>query len=335
MPVQRQHLCYFSLMAHFLANTTQEEQDAFMAQLLGLNDHHTTTVNTPTSTHSPYTRPHKTSRKNEHKDDHKDDHKDSHTDGDDGDENGDEDIDYDIDYDIDDEILKVIEQSKHNVLQQYTELDDEIMKVIEQSKHIASREDMELERAIKESEQISRNVELAKRKRPQYKGNSSNVTKMLRYDYQDINEADYIEVTLNGKLEQFPIHVELVNNNILVWRVTMETGKHWFGTMEWELEFPNDYPVKAPKVRVIRPYFQYMTGHVTVGGAICNPLLVSGQGWNTETETMSLIISLVISMVDTDKPAIVSKQPANGVSYSSANAEAARGRYYQTHGWTR
>ena len=222
-----------------------------------------------------------------------------------------------------------------NPVKDESEMNEELLKVIEASKTVLTREEMEMEKAIKESEQISRNIELAKRKRPQYKGNSSNVPKMLRYDFQDINEAEYIEVTLNGKNEKFPIRAELVNNNILIWHVIMETGKHWFNTMEWELEFPSDYPIKAPKVRVIRPYFQYLTGHVTVGGAICNPLLVSGLGWNTETEILSLIISLVISMVDTDKPAVVVSKPYNNVSYSKENAEAARERYYQNHGWKR
>jgi hypothetical protein len=33
--------------------------------------------------------------------------------------------------------------------------------------------------------------------------------------------------------------------------------------------YPSDYPNSPPFVRIIRPRFQYMTGHVTIGGSIC------------------------------------------------------------------
>ena len=45
-----------------------------------------------------------------------------------------------------------------------------------------------------------------------------------------------------------------------------------------EIRFPSDFPLSVPFVRVIRPRFQFHTGHVTIGGSICTKLLTP-DGW--------------------------------------------------------
>ena len=45
------------------------------------------------------------------------------------------------------------------------------------------------------------------------------------------------------------------------------------------IAFPDDFPHSAPFVRVIRPRFQFHTGHVTIAGSICTEMLTP-QGWS-------------------------------------------------------
>jgi len=45
------------------------------------------------------------------------------------------------------------------------------------------------------------------------------------------------------------------------------------------MSFPNEYPMKPPFVRVVRPRFKFLTGHITVGGSICMQALTAS-GWS-------------------------------------------------------
>ena len=50
-----------------------------------------------------------------------------------------------------------------------------------------------------------------------------------------------------------------------------------------EMKFPKDYPMNPPFVRVIRPRFKFLTGHVTIGGSVCMQLLTRS-GWRPTTD---------------------------------------------------
>ena len=47
----------------------------------------------------------------------------------------------------------------------------------------------------------------------------------------------------------------------------------------FSVQFPENYPFAPPFVRVVRPRFQFRTGHITVGGSVCSELL-STNGWS-------------------------------------------------------
>ena len=66
--------------------------------------------------------------------------------------------------------------------------------------------------------------------------------------------------------------------------------------IELELKFPPQYP-HSPFVRVVRPRFQFHTGHVTVGGSICQQDLTS-QGWSSTTTVEGLLHSLQQLMIE-------------------------------------
>jgi ubiquitin-conjugating enzyme E2 Q len=47
-----------------------------------------------------------------------------------------------------------------------------------------------------------------------------------------------------------------------------------------EMKFSAEYPHVPPFVRVVKPRFQFRTGHVTIGGSICMELLTKS-GWSS------------------------------------------------------
>lgn len=214
--------------------------------------------------------------------------------------------------------------------------DDEIQRAIDASMEQERLEKEEMERIIQESiksakdEEDKRDEEIAKKKR---KRPTRNVNKIIMFDLSEIKETKEIELFINNKKHNIKIETDLADDNIQHWIVTFHTGPELWGTMQWDLKFTEQYPAKPPKIRVIKPYFKPYTGHITYGGAICNPLLVTGQGWNPETEMLPLFIALINGMIDTDSPAKLKDENDEVVEYSERQAEAARQRYYKNHGW--
>lgn len=257
-------------------------------------------------------------------------------------------------------LLNIPLSNKDNDYQQYLETsnvsleDDELIaKAINDSIQIQQQEEDEWNIIINESIELSKKEQsltdiiddvvitdnineendtnqttVKKRKRP-----TKNVNKIIMYDYNEIYNTNEIELIYNDKKYDIPIKAELIRDNIQHWNITFETGNELWGTMKWEIKFTDEFPNKPPKVRVLKPLFKPYTGHITIGGAICNPLLVSGQGWDTQTELLLLIIALVNGMVDTDFPAKLNDGDDRVQSYTERNAEAARLRYYKNHGW--
>ena len=105
------------------------------------------------------------------------------------------------------------------------------------------------------------------------------------------------------------------------------------GTMKMKeiimlIQFPPDYPFNPPFVRILRPRFQFMTGHVTVGGSICMELLTR-TGWSPQNTVEAVIMSIRSELIAgggrLDKH--------NRTDYSEAEARDAYQRLLQKHGW--
>ena len=60
-----------------------------------------------------------------------------------------------------------------------------------------------------------------------------------------------------------------------------------------EMSFPEDYPMAPPFVRVIRPKFRFLTGHVTIGGSICMQVLTKS-GWSPGNDIEVSWIFLIV-----------------------------------------
>jgi ubiquitin-protein ligase len=227
-----------------------------------------------------------------------------------------------ITYDNEEDILKAVMEESIRV-----NTDEDFEKVLQESISIKNREEEEIKRAIEESIQESKPK--PKKIRP-----TKNVNKILQFDLKEVNDAKTFEIIHMDTKYVIRISASFVDNNIQHWLVTFNTGHKLWGDMIWDIKFTPEFPNKPPKIRVIQPIFKPYTGHITIGGAICNPMLVSGQGWNPNTEMVPLLVSLINSMLDTDHPATLLKgSDERAQAYTEENAEAGRQRYYKNHGW--
>lgn len=100
------------------------------------------------------------------------------------------------------------------------------------------------------------------------------------------------------------------------------------------IRFPVAYPNAVPFVRIVQPRFVFHTGHVTIGGSICTPLLTPSKWKPMNVE--SLVHAILIIWKDGDaaiqmKPDIHCATPF--VPYSEGEAKEAYDRVARHHGW--
>ena len=96
-----------------------------------------------------------------------------------------------------------------------------------------------------------------------------------------------------------------------------------------ELIFPPHYPRAPPFVRVVRPRFKFHTGHVTVGGSICTPILTS-EAWRADMSGEALLLMLHSTL--SDGGARVDHHTS--YDYTEAEAREAFMRVAKEHGWS-
>ena len=105
--------------------------------------------------------------------------------------------------------------------------------------------------------------------------------------------------------------------------------------VQLEINFPDDFPLSVPSVRVVRPRFKWRTGHVTIGGSFCTELLTN-QGWR-EMTVDALLRAIVVMLHDGE--AKIQLAPDEHCScpfrdYSRQEADSAYERAKAVHGWT-
>lgn len=97
-----------------------------------------------------------------------------------------------------------------------------------------------------------------------------------------------------------------------------------------EMRFSKDYPHVPPFVRVVRPRFQFRTGHVTMGGSICMELLTNS-GWNATNDIESILIQITAELVSGG--ARLDSGGGHNYEYTEQEAWEAFYRAASTHGW--
>jgi ubiquitin-protein ligase len=63
-------------------------------------------------------------------------------------------------------------------------------------------------------------------------------------------------------------------------------------TLEFEIIFPQTFPFAPPFIRVVKPIFQFHTGHVTIGGSMCMESLTPS-GWSSVRSIEGLFIEIL------------------------------------------
>lgn len=133
--------------------------------------------------------------------------------------------------------------------------------------------------------------------------------------------------------------VETVGDNIYTWDVRLfnfdpkdeqiarDMQARGIKDVLVRIVFPRDFPLSPPFCRIIRPRFAFLTGHITIGGAICMELLTPA-GWFPECRLESVILTIRTELVDGN-----ARIESAGPDYSEAEAKDAFVRLVSKHGW--
>ena len=97
----------------------------------------------------------------------------------------------------------------------------------------------------------------------------------------------------------------------------------------FELTFPENYPYSPPFIRVMRPRFQYLTGHITIGGSICTQALTPS-GWIISRTIESLFVEMIVIITDGGGRL---DRPNFGNDYTMGEAKEAFNRVAARYGW--
>lgn len=97
-----------------------------------------------------------------------------------------------------------------------------------------------------------------------------------------------------------------------------------------EMQFPSDYPMSPPFVRVVYPRFQFLTGHITIGGSICMELLTKS-GWRPTNDIESILICVRSEIMSDPKACLDSTK--GDQKYTEQEARDAFQRMVRRYNW--
>ncbi|KAJ5072268.1 ubiquitin-conjugating enzyme family protein [Anaeramoeba ignava] len=135
------------------------------------------------------------------------------------------------------------------------------------------------------------------------------------------------------------IKTELVKDDLFHWHVRLSDFDPKEGLQKdllktkdknilLSVQFPEGFPFDPPYIRVVRPRFQFLTGHVTIGGAICTQLLTKS-GWTPAYSMESVIIQLRAGMDEGKARLDLNRHD----EYGEMEAKQAFMRFVSKYGW--
>ncbi|KAL5022647.1 hypothetical protein ScPMuIL_001802 [Solemya velum] len=101
--------------------------------------------------------------------------------------------------------------------------------------------------------------------------------------------------------------------------------------LQLEMQFPGDYPMSPPFVRLIRPRLAFLSGHVTIGGSICMEMLTKS-GWRPCNDIESILVQ-VRSEIMSDPEARLDQ--CSDRAYGEQEARDAFNRMVHRYGWNK
>ena len=112
-------------------------------------------------------------------------------------------------------------------------------------------------------------------------------------------------------------------------KITQTMEKLGIDGVELEINFPERYPFAPPFVRIVQPRFQYRTGHITIGGAICHELL-SVKRWKPICKVESLLVDIRCNILEGEGDIDYKKW---SIPYTFNEAKSDYVRVMNAHGW--
>ncbi|XP_064641458.1 ubiquitin-conjugating enzyme E2 Q2-like [Lineus longissimus] len=99
-----------------------------------------------------------------------------------------------------------------------------------------------------------------------------------------------------------------------------------------EMKFPRDYPMGPPFVRIVRPRFKFLTGHITIGGSICMQLLTQS-GWVPTNDLEGILVQIRSEILSDPNTRLCPREPDK--PYDEVEAKQAFERMVQKYGWNK
>lgn len=96
-----------------------------------------------------------------------------------------------------------------------------------------------------------------------------------------------------------------------------------------EIILSDQYPFSPPFLRVVKPIFKHLTGHITLGGSICHEIL-SPTGWTATTKLLQLL-EFIVTEINQGKPEL--DMETRKTEYGLDEAQDAYRRMLSSHGW--
>ncbi|XP_052061594.1 ubiquitin-conjugating enzyme E2 Q2-like [Mytilus californianus] len=127
------------------------------------------------------------------------------------------------------------------------------------------------------------------------------------------------------KLKDFPVESKL-GKNLKEYSEKFKREP----VIQLEMQFPHDYPMTPPFVRVVRPRFKFLTGHITIGGSICMEMLTKS-GWRPIND-IEMILVQIRSEIMSDSQASLDMNDADR-PYGEQEARDAFNRMVKRYGW--
>ncbi len=156
--------------------------------------------------------------------------------------------------------------------------------------------------------------------------NIGNKRLMIEYSRIKKNEENNKDFILHDTetLTSWQIDIINIDNESLLFKDMQNIN---INSITIEIKF-DLYPINPPFVRIIKPVFKRMTGHVTLGGSICYELLTN-QGWSPAFSIESLIISIK-SIISIDGRLETNQSNSH---YTINNALSSFNNVKKAHGW--
>lgn len=157
---------------------------------------------------------------------------------------------------------------------------------------------------------------------------SKGAASRLMRDYLQLVETDTSKLGFTA----LPIGDDLFNWHVKMYHFQGALAKDMkslkIDHILFEMTFPDNYPLSPPFIRVLKPRFQHLTGHITIGGSICMQLLTPS-GWSPANSIESIFVQIRFE-IEHGKPRL---NFSNTSPYTIYEAKDAFNRVSKRYGW--